>query len=78
MLDGVVITGGEPLLHPDLAALIKPIRGMGYQIKLDTNGHHPDRLEALLEEKLIDYAAMDIKNSPERYADTSGLVMADM
>ncbi len=78
MLDGVVITGGEPLLHPDLAALIKPIRKMGYAIKLDTNGNHPDRLERLLDEELVDYIAMDIKNAPSRYDVTCGLESIDL
>lgn len=73
LLDGVAITGGEPLMRPDLASFIKKIREMGYLIKLDTNGYHPDRLKELLEENLLDYIAMDIKNSFEKYPTTIGL-----
>ncbi len=73
LLDGVAITGGEPLMRPDLASFIKKIREMGYLIKLDTNGYHPDRLKELFEENLLDYIAMDIKNSLEKYPTTIGL-----
>lgn len=73
LLDGVAITGGEPLLRNDLADVIKKIRDMGFLIKLDTNGNHPDRLKSLLDEGLIDYVAMDVKNSRKRYGDTIGL-----
>ena len=73
VLDGVCFTGGEPLLQPDLAALIREIRALGFAVKLDTNGTLPDRLQALLDEGLLDYVAMDIKNSPERYAETVGV-----
>lgn len=72
VLDGVCITGGEPLLHPELAALIRAVRSRGFSVKLDTNGALPEPLDALLEEKLLDYVAMDIKNSPALYAKTSG------
>ena len=73
LLDGVALTGGEPLLRPDLPALLAEIKELGYPVKLDTNGGHPERLRRLVEEKLIDYVAMDIKNSPERYAETAGV-----
>ena len=73
LLDGVAFTGGEPCLHRDLPDLIRRIRELGFAVKLDTNGYHPRLLQALLEEGLIDYAAMDIKNCPERYAETVGL-----
>ena len=73
LLDGVAITGGEPTLRPDLPELMRRIRDMGYAVKLDTNGGHPDRLRAILEEGLADYVSMDIKNSPEKYAATCGL-----
>ena len=73
LLDGVAFTGGEPLLRNDLADVIKKIRDMGFLIKLDTNGNHPDRLKAVLEEGLIDYVAMDVKNSRKRYGETIGL-----
>ena len=73
LLDGIAITGGEPLLQPDLAAFIREVRSMGYQIKLDTNGSFPDRLESLIRRNLLDYVAMDIKNSPELYSKTVGV-----
>ena len=72
LLDGVVITGGEPLLHQDIPSFIKRIKDLGYLVKLDTNGTNPDMLKMLVEEKLIDYVAMDIKNSPKEYALASG------
>ena len=72
MLDGVCITGGEPLLNSDIADFIKKIRSYGLLVKLDTNGSFPERLEALLDEGLLDYVAMDIKNSKEKYALTTG------
>ena len=78
LLDGVAITGGEPCLHPGLVELMRKIRAMGYAVKLDTNGAHPDRLEAILAEGLADYVAMDIKNSPEKYARTAGLKEMDL
>ena len=78
LLDGVAITGGEPCLRPDLPRLMRRIRDMGYAVKLDTNGTHPGLLADLLEEKLADYVAMDIKNSPEKYARTAGLEAFDL
>ncbi len=72
LLDGVAVTGGEPLLREENLDLLRKIREMGYPIKLDTNGTHPDRLRRAAEEGLIAYAAMDIKNSPARYAETAG------
>lgn len=77
LLDGICITGGEPLLR-DLAPLLMQIKALGYAVKLDTNGTHPERLRALLDAGLVDYVAMDIKNSPERYAETAGLPSFDM
>lgn len=73
LLDGVAITGGEPLLRKDLPEFLEKVRALGYQIKLDTNGTHPERLRELMEKELVDYVAMDIKNSPARYARTAGL-----
>ncbi len=73
VLDGVCLTGGEPLLQPDLPGFIRRVRDLGFAVKLDTNGTLPDRLRALLEEGLLDYVAMDIKNAPERYAETVGV-----
>ena len=72
LLDGVAITGGEPCLHQDLPDLLERIRGMGFAVKLDTNGTHPDMLRAVLSRGLADYVAMDIKNSPGKYALTTG------
>ena len=72
ILDGVCITGGEPLLQPDLADFLRKIKDMGYAIKLDTNGSLPDRLAALLVSGLVDYVAMDVKSSPAGYAAATG------
>ena len=72
LLDGVCITGGEPCLHADLPDLMRAIRDLGYPVKLDTNGTFPDRLKAILDEGLAAYVAMDIKNSPEMYGETTG------
>jgi len=73
LLDGVCITGGEPLLRPDLKGLLEDIHALGYPVKLDTNGSHPRALVDLVERKLVDYVAMDVKNSPERYPETVGV-----
>lgn len=73
ILDGVCITGGEPTLQPDLVLFIRKIKDLGFLVKLDTNGYCPEILQLLLEEHLLDYVAMDIKNSPEKYALTAGL-----
>ena len=72
LLDGVCITGGEPLLAPDIADFIRRVRAHGYAVKLDTNGSFPEKLAALIDAGLIDYVAMDIKNSPEKYEATAG------
>lgn len=71
-LDGVCITGGEPTLHSCLPDLIRHIRNLGFAVKLDSNGTDPEMLRLLLQEKLLDYVAMDIKNSPSRYIETCG------
>ena len=73
LLDGVAITGGEPCLHRALPDFIARIRALGFAVKLDTNGTHPDMLREVLEKGLVDYVAMDVKNSPARYALTAGL-----
>jgi len=73
ILDGVVITGGEPLLQPDITDFIKKIRELGYLVKLDTNGTMPDRLIELVEAGLVDYVAMDVKASPEGYPPAVGI-----
>lgn len=72
LLDGVCITGGEPLLQKDIADFIRRVRDIGYLVKLDTNGSFPEKLEELINEGIIDYVAMDIKNSREKYALTAG------
>lgn len=73
LLDGVCISGGEPLMQESLEEFLEPIKDMGYKIKLDTNGYEPDRLEELIDTGLVDCVAMDIKNSEEKYARTAGL-----
>ena len=78
LLDGVAITGGEPLLRKDLPDLLRAIRELGFAVKVDTNGNHPEALEAILSEGLADYIAMDIKNSPQKYALTAGLPALDL
>ena len=71
-LDGICLTGGEPLLYEESVMLMQAARAMGYRVKLDTNGSFPDRLAAVLADNAADYVAMDIKNSPEKYELTSG------
>ncbi len=78
LLDGVAFTGGEPLLRDDLDGLFERIQGLGYPIKLDTNGTHPDRLARLIGKGLVQYVAMDVKNAPERYAETVGVPDFDL
>ena len=73
VLDGVCITGGEPLLSPGVEDFIGRIRELGYLVKLDTNGSNVNRLEYLVKKGLIDYVAMDIKNSPKKYGLTIGI-----
>ena len=73
LLDGVVLSGGEPLMQPDAADFLRSVRDLGFAVKLDTNGGYPDRLATLLEEGLVDYVAMDIKNCREKYGETVGI-----
>lgn len=73
VLDGVAITGGEPLLNPDIGHFIEKVRELGYPVKLDTNGSYPSRLKELLDAGLVSKVAMDIKNSPEKYGITIGI-----
>jgi pyruvate formate lyase activating enzyme len=72
-LDGIVITGGEPTLHPDLPFFIGEIKSIGYDVKLDTNGTNPEMLQELITKKLIDYIAMDLKAPFTKYEDTVGV-----
>ena len=78
ILEGVCISGGEPLLQPDIKDFIKEIKELGYSVKLDTNGCFPDKLKDLVNNGLVDYVAMDIKNSKAKYADTVGVKNFDM
>ena len=77
-LDGVAVTGGEPTLRPDLPELLREIKRLGFKVKLDTTGNHPDMLKRIVGEGLVDYVAMDVKNSKERYAETVGLTGFDI
>jgi len=73
LVDGVVITGGEPCIHPDLAEFCHTIKEMGFRVKLDTNGTRPHTLELLFKEQLVDYVAMDIKSNPATYSFAAGV-----
>ncbi len=73
LLDGVCISGGEPLLQADIEVFIENIKNMGYSVKLDTNGSFPEKLIALVEKGLVDYVAMDIKNCMEKYPLSVGI-----
>lgn len=72
-LEGVCVSGGEPTLHRDLPELLSEIKSRGFSVKLDTNGTNPEMLLSLINDGLVDYVAMDIKNSPEKYHLTAGL-----
>ncbi len=78
IIDGVSVTGGEPLLQKDIAEFIRRIKGMGLAVKLDTNGSSPEKLLSLIDEGLVDYVAMDIKNAPELYPETTGISGLDI
>ena len=69
-IDGVVVCGGEPTIHPDLPKFISKIKDLGFDVKLDTNGTNPDLLQYLIDKKLIDYVAMDLKNTTKNLAKT--------
>lgn len=71
-LEGVCITGGEPAIQPDLVDFIKKVKKLGFLVKLDTNGSRPDVLKKVIDEKLVDFIAMDIKDSLPKYQKTSG------
>ena len=73
LLDAMVLSGGEPLMHPDAIDFLEKVRKLGFAIKVDTNGCYPDALKAILDRGLADYVAMDIKNCPEKYAETVGI-----
>ena len=78
ILDGVVITGGEPLLQKDIKEFIVKVKSYGYMVKLDTNGTNPKLLDELIKEGIIDYVAMDVKNTFEKYNITSGCKNVDL
>lgn len=78
LLQGVCVTGGEPTLQPQLPEFLRKIRAMGFAVKLDTNGYRPEVLRVVLEQGLVDYVAMDVKNSPGQYAATCGLEAMDL
>ena len=73
LIDAVVVSGGEPTLMPDVIDKIEKIKELGFEIKLDSNGTNPDVLRELLRKNLINYIAMDIKNSEEKYPETVGV-----
>lgn len=77
LLDGVVVTGGEPTLHPDLPAFLREVRALGFLVKLDTNGTHPAVLRSLVDEGLVDYVALDLKAPSARYPEFTGLLFPD-
>ncbi|MDD2648405.1 MAG: anaerobic ribonucleoside-triphosphate reductase activating protein [Eubacteriales bacterium] len=78
VLDGVCVSGGEPLMQSDIAEFLSSVKELGYLVKLDTNGSYPEKLKALCESGLVDYVAMDIKNSREKYALTAGIENLDI
>lgn len=78
VLDGVCVTGGEPLLQPKIETFIRKIKELGYAVKLDTNGSFPNKLKELVENGLVDYVAMDIKNCMEDYSWTAGVHSLDI
>ena len=78
LLDGVCVSGGEPTLYKDLPAFLRKIKELGFAVKLDTNGSRPEVVKALVTEGLVDYIAMDVKNSPAMYAQTVGLEKMDL
>lgn len=78
ILEGVAVTGGEPLLHEQLEDFLSAVKDLGYSVKLDTNGSFPARLEKLLSKGLADKVAMDVKNSPALYGVTAGISGLDL
>lgn len=78
VLDGVCVSGGEPLLQSDIEDFLKSIKELGYLVKLDTNGSFPSKLKSVVEKGLVDYVAMDIKNAPGKYLDTAGKVNLEL
>lgn len=73
MLEGLVISGGEPLMQKDIFPFVEKVKKLGYKIKIDTNGMYPEKLKELIDKKLVDYVAMDIKAPREKYDELSGV-----
>lgn len=78
VIDGVCVTGGEPLMQPGLEVFLESVKKLGFLVKLDTNGSFPDRLKHLAAAGLIDYVAMDIKNCPDKYPETTGMSVINL
>lgn len=78
VLEGVCVSGGEPLMHNGIYDFIKKVKELGLLVKLDTNGCYPEKLKELIDDGLVDYVAMDIKNSPAKYAQTTGIENFDI
>ena len=78
VIEGVAVTGGEPLLQKDIERFLYELKCAGVSVKLDTNGSYPEKLKGILELGIVDYVAMDIKNSKEKYAQTIGLQSFDV
>lgn len=78
VLDGVAVTGGEPLMHREIDAFLEKVKDLGYTVKLDTNGAFPDHLKQIVQAGLVDRVAMDIKNAPEFYGETAGVKNMDL
>ena len=78
VLDGVAVTGGEPLLYKNIDDFLAKVHALGYKIKLDTNGSFPEHLMSIVRDGLADRVAMDIKNSPEKYGETVGVPGLDL
>lgn len=78
ILDGLVVSGGEPMLQADLPDFLQKVKELGYLVKLDTNGSFPEKLKEIIDKGLVDYAAMDIKNCKARYGETVGKTMFDI
>lgn len=78
ILDGVCVSGGEPLLQKDIFSFLERVKAMGYAVKLDTNGSSPEKLREAIDRGLVDYVAMDVKNAPELYSKTTGIKDLDI
>ena len=78
LLEGVCVSGGEPTLSPFLPEFLSKVKEQGFKVKLDTNGYHPETLQNLVDQGLLDFVAMDIKNEPAKYAETCGMGLVDI